>query len=162
MGVAVFRPCCLNWGLIMVWVKVKLKSLSHVQLCDTMDCSPPGFSIPGILQARILEWVTISFSRAYSWPRDWTQVSCIGGRCFKLWATSNWDLPQKDLSKGKHSCIQCPSPCFIKFLDHASSGDSWTLTSNSGSVSFGNTALTLGSWWTQGFVCALQQSASDL
>ena len=48
--------------------------------------SPPGSST-GILQARILEWVAISFSRGSSWPRDWTQVSLIAGRGFNLWAT---------------------------------------------------------------------------
>ena len=47
-----------------------------------MDCSPPGFSFRGISQIRILEWVAISFSRAYSWPRNWTQASCIAGRFF--------------------------------------------------------------------------------
>ena len=52
-----------------------------------MDCSPPGSSVHGILQARILEWVAISFSRGSSQPRDWTWVSCIAGRCFILWAT---------------------------------------------------------------------------
>ena len=56
-------------------------------LCDPVDCSPLGFSIHGILQARILEWVAISFSRGSSWSRDQTQVSCIAGRCFNLWAT---------------------------------------------------------------------------
>ena len=56
-------------------------------LCDPMYCSLPGFSIHGILQARILEWVTISFSRASSRPRDQTWVSRIGGRLFNLWAT---------------------------------------------------------------------------
>ena len=56
-------------------------------LCDPMDCSLPGFSIQGILQARILQWVTISFSRGSSWPRDRTRVSHIGGRRFNLWAT---------------------------------------------------------------------------
>ena len=44
-------------------------------LCDPMDCSPPGSSIHGILWARILEWVAISFSRGSSWPRDQTQVA---------------------------------------------------------------------------------------
>ena len=44
-------------------VKVKVKSLSRVQLCDPVDGSPPGSSVHGILQARILEWVAISFSR---------------------------------------------------------------------------------------------------
>ena len=47
-----------------------------------MDCSQPGSSIHGILQARILEWVAISFSRGSSPPRDQTQVSCIVGRFF--------------------------------------------------------------------------------
>ena len=47
-------------------------------LCDPMDCSPPDSSVYGILQARILEWVAISYSRGSSWPRDWTGVSCIG------------------------------------------------------------------------------------
>ena len=53
-------------------------------LCHPMDCSPPGSSVHGILQARILEWVAISFSRGYSRPRDQTQVSRIVGRCFNL------------------------------------------------------------------------------
>ena len=57
---------------------------SCTTLCDPMDCSPPGSSIHGILQARILEWVSISFSRGSSQPRDRTQVSRIGGRRFNL------------------------------------------------------------------------------
>ena len=47
-----------------------------------MDCSPPGSSVRGILQARILEWFAISFSRGSSSSRDWTQVSCTAGRFF--------------------------------------------------------------------------------
>ena len=50
-------------------------------LCDPMDC------IHGILQARILEWVAFPFSRGSSQPRDQTQVSCIAGRFFTIWAT---------------------------------------------------------------------------
>ena len=49
-----------------------------------MDYSLLGFSVHGIFQARILEWVAISFSMGSSWPKDWTQVSCIAGRCFTL------------------------------------------------------------------------------
>ena len=56
-------------------------------LCNPMDCSPPGFSLHGILQARILEWVAISFSRVSSWPRDQTHVSCIEGEFFTIWAS---------------------------------------------------------------------------
>ena len=55
--------------------------------CNPGDCSPPGSSVHGILQARILEWVAISFSREFSRPRDRIQVSRIAGRCFNLWAT---------------------------------------------------------------------------
>ena len=56
-------------------------------LCDPKDCSSPGSSIHGIFQARILEWVAISFSRGSSWPRDHTQFSRTAGRRFNLWAT---------------------------------------------------------------------------
>ena len=56
-------------------------------LCDTMDYSLPGSSIQGIFQARILEWVAISFLRRSSQPRDWTCISCIVGRGFTIWAT---------------------------------------------------------------------------
>ena len=55
--------------------------------CNPMDCSLPRSSIHGILQARVLEWVAISFSRGSSWPRDQTRVSHIVGRCFTIWAT---------------------------------------------------------------------------
>ena len=55
-------------------------------LCDPMDCGLPDSSIHGIFQATVLEWVTISFSRGSSQPRDRTQVSRIAGRRFTLWA----------------------------------------------------------------------------
>ena len=59
---------------------------SCLTLCNLMDYSLPG-SIHGIFQARLLEWVAISFSRRSSRPRDWTRVSQIGGRRFTVWAT---------------------------------------------------------------------------
>ena len=65
-----------------------------------MACSLPGFSVHGILQARILEWVAIPFSRGYSSHRDWTRVFCIAGRLLTIWAT-------KSLSKA-------PSPVQLK------------------------------------------------
>ena len=52
-----------------------------------MDYSLPGSSIHGIFKARVLEWGAISFSRRSSWPRDWTQVFCIVGKRFTIWAT---------------------------------------------------------------------------
>ena len=63
-----------------------MKSLNSVPLCNPMDCSLPCSSVHGILQARILEWAAISFSRGSSQPRDWTRVSHIAGRHFTLWA----------------------------------------------------------------------------
>ena len=50
--------------------------------CEPMDCSLPGSSAHGISQARMLEWLAISFSRESSWPRDWTFTSCIEGGFF--------------------------------------------------------------------------------
>ena len=67
-------------------VKVKVAQLCPT-LCDPIDCSLPGSSVHGILQARILEWVAISFSRGSSQSRDWTQVSHIVGGFFTIWAT---------------------------------------------------------------------------
>ena len=57
-------------------VKVKVTQSCRT-LCDPMDCSLPGSSVRGILQARILEWVSILFSRGSLQPMDGTQVSCI-------------------------------------------------------------------------------------
>ena len=64
--------------------------------CDPMDCSPPGSSVHGISQARILEWVD-------SWPRDQTQVSCIGRRILYHWATGEassrgWEIVMRAIS----------------------------------------------------------------
>ena len=66
-----------------------LVAQSCLTLCSPMACSPPGSSVHGILQARILEWAAILSSRGSSQPRDRTQVSHIAGRFFTFWATSN-------------------------------------------------------------------------
>ena len=71
-------------------------------LCDRVDCSPPGSSIHGILQARILEWVAISFCRGSSRPRDRTQVSHIAGRRFNL-CTTREALKYKNIVSQKTS-----------------------------------------------------------
>ena len=64
------------------WSLSVVSTLSH-----PLACSLPGSFVHGIFQARVLEWVAIPFSRVSSWPRDWTQVSCIVGRFFTIWAT---------------------------------------------------------------------------
>ena len=70
---------------------------SCLTLCNPVDCNLLGFSVHGILQARMLEWVAISLSRGSSRPRDRAQVSRIGGRCFNLWATR--EAPPSDSIK---------------------------------------------------------------
>ena len=82
--ICIFFPQCLP-QLFKVWVSEVAQSC--LTLCDPMDCSLPGSSIRGIFQARILEWVAISFSRRSSWPRDWIHVSHIVGGRFTVWAT---------------------------------------------------------------------------
>ena len=71
-----------------------------------MDCSLPGSFIHGIFQAKILEWVAISFSRRSSQPRDWTWVSHIVGRCFTVWAIRGvWRNHETNKrNKKKNSC----------------------------------------------------------
>ena len=72
-----------------------------------MDCSSPGPSVHRILQARLLEWVAIPFSRGSSRPWDWTCVSCIAGRCFTAWVIreDRWLIPYlKTLLNSPWSC----------------------------------------------------------
>ena len=68
-------------NVLSVKMKVLVAQL-FLTLCNPMDCSPPGSSVHGILQARTLEWVAIPFSRGSSQPRDQTHFSCIAGRIF--------------------------------------------------------------------------------
>ena len=64
--------------LIVFFLCVHVKSLqSCPTLCDPIDCSPPSFSVHGILQVRTLEWAAMPSFRGSSWPRDWIWVSCV-------------------------------------------------------------------------------------
>ena len=76
--------------------------------CDLVDCSPPGSSVHGILQAGILEWVAIPFSRISSRPRDWTQVSWITSRFFTVWARTGTELVESvTVLFGEEKLISC-------------------------------------------------------
>ena len=91
---------------IPILKKVQVKVLvthSCPTLCDRMDSSPPDSSVHRILQERILEWVSISFFRELSHPRDQTQVSHIAGKFFTVWATK-----------------EVPNYWTIVFISHAS------------------------------------------
>ena len=73
-------PLVFTWNYhnIVNWLCMCAELLQFCPtLCDLMDYSPPGSSVHGIFQARILEWVAISSSRGSSWPKDWTCVSYI-------------------------------------------------------------------------------------
>ena len=81
-----------------IWKPVDCVCMLASQSCptfyDPMNCSLPGFRVHGILQAEILEWVAIPSSRESSRPRDWTQVSCIAGGFFTIWATRETKCPR--------------------------------------------------------------------
>ena len=77
------------WLLFSCWV---MSDAFVTPSLPSVDSSTPSSSIHGISQARILEWVAIPFSRGSSWPRDQTQVSCIAGGFFTIWATREASL----------------------------------------------------------------------
>ena len=72
-----FFTTSVTWEAPDGCMKMKVKLLNHVQLCDPMDCSLPGSSVHGIFQARVLEWGANSSSRGSSRPRNQTWVSHI-------------------------------------------------------------------------------------
>ena len=75
--------------------------------CNPKDCSPPGCCLHGISQARILEWVAVSFSRGSSWPRDRTCVSCLDRQILSHWAT--WEAPASSMRDYRRD-YRCLSP----------------------------------------------------
>ena len=106
---------------VCVCVCVCVVALSYPTLCDPMNCSPPGSSVHRIFQARIQEWVAISFSRASSGPRGWTGVSCIFGRCFTIWASREGQthmpyepainsMPRYTLTRNASTCVPEDAP----------------------------------------------------
>ena len=105
------RPCPVSLGMSSLDVRLSINRLYKTQIspichlptqhslthsfgaqscltpCDPTNCSPPGSSVHGILQASILQQVAIPFSKGSSWPRDQTWVSCITWKFFSIWAT---------------------------------------------------------------------------
>ena len=93
--------CCVSFCCTMKWISCELVwvAQSCPTLCDCMDCSPPGFSLLRILQARILEWVAFSFSTGFSQPRDQTWVSSVAADSAFI-RLPNW-------CSSKESACQC-------------------------------------------------------
>ena len=120
-----------SWGLInslvhprlVTKLTQKLKVLvaqSHGTHCNPTDCSPPGSSVHGILQARIPEWVAIPFSKGSSQPRDQSWASHIAGKFFTVGATKEAKLTQIHLFKLLTLDSSYPVPPLVH------SKDSWT------------------------------------
>ena len=80
------KECRYKW--IALWILLRWSEVKVTQSCPTL-CDPMNYTVHRILQVKILEWVAFPFSRGSSQPRDWTQVSCISGRFFTNWATSD-------------------------------------------------------------------------
>ena len=96
-----------------------LVAQSCLTLCDPMDCSPQGSPVHGILQAIILEWVAVPFSKGSSWPRDGTGISCISRQILYHWAT--WEAPGPIVLYAKS--FQS-SPILCDPVDHSLPGSS--------------------------------------
>ena len=99
----------LHVFLILSYILSALSVLvaqSRLTLWDPMDCSLPGSSVREILQARIMEWVAIPFSKGSSWSKDWTWVSCIAGSFFTIWATREaFQFSSVQFSSVAQSCL---------------------------------------------------------
>ena len=107
-------------GTILFYT-VAAKSLqSCPTLCDPIDSSPPGFPVPGILQARILEWVAISFSNAWKWKVKVKLLSRVR-LCATPWTATYQAPPSMGFSRQEYwSGVPLPSPCYtvIQSLNH--------------------------------------------
>ena len=114
-----FIICTLCCVCVCVCVCVSCSVVSHS--ATPMDYSPPGFSVHGVLQARILEWVATAFSRGSSQPRDQTHISCIAGIFFTIWAIR--EAPccgQCKIHMYKHTSILLI--CWIRYIQNSVSG----------------------------------------
>ena len=95
----------LNWSEYLEKWKSVLVTQSCPTLCNPMDYSSPDSFVRGILQATILKWVAIPFFRGSFQSRNQTQISCIAGRFFTIWATREAPLTGKEsgvTEKGRH------------------------------------------------------------
>ena len=84
--------------MALIWISLITVLVSHMS--DSLQphlCSPPGSSVHEILQARMLEWVAIPFSKGFYWPRDQTCVSCITGGFFTIWVIKEGPLINNDI-----------------------------------------------------------------
>ena len=119
----IFLFCHLDWSLwyLFFWEYAAAGTAKSLQLCPTLydpiDSSSPGFPIPGILQARILEWVAISFFNAWKWKVKVKSLSRV--RLLATpWTAAHQAPPSMGFSRQEYwSGVPLPSP-FESILDH--------------------------------------------
>ena len=100
--------------MCMLLLLLLLSRFSHVRLCNPRDGSPPGSPVPGILQARTLEWVTIPFSNAWKWK---VKVKLLSRVWFfaTLWTAAHQAFPSMGFSRQEYwSGLPLPSPWILK------------------------------------------------
>ena len=122
---------CLIFNGFLLLLLLLLSRFSHVRLCNPIDGSPPGSPVPGILQARTLEWVAISFSNAWKWKVKVKSLSRV-----QLLATPRTAAYQAPPSMGFSrqeywSGMPLPSPWSILILSSDTLGHRWVLWSHS-------------------------------
>ena len=102
------------------WASTSMLNSFSLTVCDPVDCSPPGSSVHGILQAKIVEWVAISFSRGSSLPRNQTNisyVSCIGEQVLyhqHHLENLSWAYIHRKASSKKMHATQCSLQHYLK------------------------------------------------
>ena len=120
-----FQKCGRHW--IALNTACVLSHFSRVQLCSPMDCRLPGPSVHRILQARILEWVVMPFSRGSSQPRDWTcvsPVSCISRQVFFFTTSAIWEaLCQRDYTSTLELCNHLRSSLWTSVIVQQNCGN---------------------------------------
>ena len=111
-------PHCISHTFYSVWV------CSRSVICDPLDYSQIGSSVHGVLQARMLEWVAISFSKGSSQPRNWMHVSCvsfIAGGFFTQWTSREEPVAVLSAPKWSH----CSGLGGFAWLRHSLSLEHW-------------------------------------
>ena len=116
-----FTQCLNDWELLFFSsaVAVAAKSLqSCPTLCDPIDSSPPGSTVPGILQARTLEWVAISFSNVWKWKVKGKSLSCVP--LFATpWTAAHQAPPSMGLSRPEYwNGVPLPLHMFKTIISH--------------------------------------------
>ena len=112
------------WTLLLFWWPNAKSLQSCPTLCDPIDGNPPGSIIPGILQARILEWVAISFSNAWKWKVQVKSLSCV--RLLATPWTAAYQAPLSVDSPGKSTGVGCH--CLLWWYNRCWQFDLWFLS----------------------------------